>query len=234
MSEPLVSVIIPVMNEAAAVQRCIVAARDGYDTDEVEIIVSDGGSSDGTPEAVPSDVRVIIGSRGRAVQMNRGAAESRGQILLFCHADSLLPAGWREAVIAALAQRGISGGVFSTRILPDDHWVLWLRNRLPQTRHWQGMHGDQCQFMRRSTFQAAGGYPALPIMEDVEMSRVLSRIGQMVRLPEIVLTSSRRYYEHGVTRQALRNRWNLFRYLYLRRSAEDIARTYRTAREQGR
>ncbi|MGC9330062.1 MAG: glycosyltransferase, partial [Candidatus Hinthialibacter sp.] len=124
----LVSVIIPALNEAENIRACIAAVRRDYAPDEVEIVVADGGSTDGTLDMIPAGVAHIPTERGRAVQMNRGAAAAHGDILLFCHADSLLPAGWRAAVIDALGDPGVSGGVFRTQILPETTWLLWLRN----------------------------------------------------------------------------------------------------------
>lgn len=222
----LVSVVIPTLNEAKNIQRCITTARRGYAPAEVEIIVVDGGSSDGTPNLIPPDVILLHSPRGRAAQMNRGAAAAQGEILLFCHADSQLPAGWREAVLEALNRPGVSGGTFQTLILPEVSWLLRLRNRMPQLTDWRGMHGDQAQFMTRVTFGRIGGFPEIPLMEDVEMSRALYREGRLVRLSLRVITSSRRYIGRGPLRQALLNRWNLFRYLYLGVTAEEIARTY--------
>jgi hypothetical protein len=164
--------------------------------------------------------------------MNGGAAASRGEILVFCHADSQLPAGWREAVIEALSRPGVSGGSFKTLILPEVAWILRLHNRMPQLASWKRMHGDQAQFMTRATFERIGGFPALSLMEDVEMSRALHREGKLVRLSLRVITSSRRYVERGPLRQSLRNRWNLFRYCYLGATPGEIARTYRSSREE--
>ena len=228
----LASVIIPVLNEAGKIATCIAAARRGYAPDEVEVLVVDGGSSDGTPGLVPSTATLIRSPRGRAVQMNRGVAASRGEILVFCHADSQLPAGWREAVIEALSRPGVSGGTFQTLILPEVAWILRLRNRMPQRANWRGMHGDQAQFVSRATFERIGGFPELSLMEDVEMSRALHRVGRLVRLSPRVITSSRRYLERGPLRQALRNRWNLFRYCYLGATPGEIARTYHSSREE--
>jgi rSAM/selenodomain-associated transferase 2 len=235
----LASVIIPVLNEAESIETCIAAARRDYAPDEVEILVVDGGSTDGTPDRVRGDLRshavtLLRSPRGRAVQMNRGAAASRGEVLVFCHADSHLPAGWREAVIGALSRPGVSGGTFQTLILPETSWLLRLRNRMPHPPRWKEMHGDQAQFLTRATYERIGGFPELVLMEDVELSRALHREGELVRILPHVITSSRRYLERGPLRQGLRNRWNLFRYLYLSATPGDIARTYRTRREEGR
>jgi rSAM/selenodomain-associated transferase 2 len=229
-----VSVIIPALNERAHIRACIDAARRSYTPDEVEIIVADGGSTDGTLTLVPPDVTLLHAPRGRAVQMNAGAEASRGQILVFCHADSYLPAGWREAVIETLRPSGVSGGTFQTMIRPALGPALWLRNRLSFPAQWRIMFGDQVQFMRRATFERVGGFPDIPLMEDVEMSRALDRAGTLVRIPLRVETSSRRFAQRGVLRQALGNAWRMFRYLHLNVSPAALAAQYRDEREEER
>jgi rSAM/selenodomain-associated transferase 2 len=227
----LVSVVIPALNEAENIAETVAAARRGYSDDEVEIIVVDGGSTDGTPERVPPGVALISSPRGRAVQMNRGAAASHGEALAFCHADSLLPAGWREAIVHALAQHGVSGGTFQTLILPAKG-ILHIRNHMRFPANWRIMFGDQVQFMSRATFEQVGGFPEIPLMEDVEMARVLHEAGKLVRIPLRVTTSSRRFLERGALCQALMNARNMFRYLYLGATPEDIVRVYRSSREE--
>ena len=229
----LTSVIIPALNEAANIQRAIAAARRDYAPDEVEIVVVDGGSSDGTPDLVPPDVTLIESPRGRAVQMNRGAAASHGEILVFCHADSQLPAGWREAVIEALSQPGVSGGTFQTLILPARGNLMHIRNRMRFPATWWRMYGDQAQFMTRATFERVGGFPEIPLMEDVEMSRALHQEGRLLKIDDPrVVTSSRRFLERGFLRQSLLNLWSVFRYLCLGATPEEIARVYRSSREE--
>jgi rSAM/selenodomain-associated transferase 2 len=226
-----VSVIIPALNEAQNIESTIAATRRNYPSDEVEIVVVDGGSTDGTPDVVPPDVSVVQSPRGRAVQMNRGAATSSGDPLVFCHADSQLPSGWREAVLEALARPGVSGGTFQTLILPAKG-ILHIRNHIRFPANWRIMFGDQVQFMSRATFEQVGGFPEIPLMEDVEMSRALHRVGRLVRIPLRVTTSSRRFLERGAIRQSLTNGLNMFRYLYLGATPEDIVRVYRSSREE--
>jgi rSAM/selenodomain-associated transferase 2 len=229
----LVSVIIPALNEADNIQQTIAAARRDYAPDEVEIIVVDGGSTDGTPDLVPPGVTLIQSPRGRAVQMNQGAAASHGEILIFCHADSQLPVGWREAVIETLSQPGVSGGTFQTLILPERGIFMYIRNRSRYAADWWRMYGDQAQFMARSTFERVGGYPELPLMEDVEIMRALRQEGRLVRINHLrVITSSRRFLERGFLCQSLMNLWSMFRYLKLGATPEDIARVYRSNREK--
>jgi rSAM/selenodomain-associated transferase 2 len=231
----LVSVIVPALNEAQNIADCVAAARRGYTPDQVEIIVVDGGSTDGTPDRVPRDATLIRSPRGRAVQLNQGAAASRGEILVFCHADSRLPAGWRDAVIEALQRPRVSGGTFQTLILPEGRSpILWIRNRLAFPATWKIMYGDQVQFMARQTFERVGGFPEMPLMEDVEMSRALDEVGELVRIrPSLrVVTSSRRFLEQGPLVQSLMNAWSMFRYLYLGATPGEIARAYRSSREE--
>lgn len=229
----LVSVIIPALNEAQNIERCIADARRQYASEEVEIIVVDGGSTDATTDLVPSDVTLLTSPRGRAVQLNRGAAATDGEIFVFCHADSFLPVGWREAVVDVLRAPDVSGGTFQTLILPAN-WMLKIRNRWVFPPKWSIMFGDQVQFMRRETFEAVGGFPEIPLMEDVEMSRSLHEAGRLVRIDSDVrvITSARRFAERGYLRQSLLNGWNMFRYLNLGATPEQIARSYRSSREE--
>jgi len=229
----LVSVIIPALNEAENIARCVAAARQDYPPDAVEIIVVDCGSTDGTPDMIAADATLIRAPRGRAVQMNCGAAASRGDTLVFCHADCRLPAGWREAVSETLSQPNVVGGTFQTLILPDN-WLFKYRNRWVFPTRWPIMLGDQVQFMGRDTFVQVGGYPEIPLMEDVEMMRALHLLGRLARVsPQVrVTTSARRFAEHGVLRQILLNAWNMMRYLYLGATPEQIARSYRSSRER--
>jgi rSAM/selenodomain-associated transferase 2 len=227
----LISVVIPTLNEAENIQDAIRAARRDYDPNHVEIIVVDGGSTDRTLDLVPDDVTVVHSPLGRAVQMNRGAAKSGGAILVFCHADSELPAGWHPAVLSALSDPKVSGGTFQTLILPASG-LLHIRNHLRFPANWKIMFGDQVHFMRRDTFDSVGGFPEIPLMEDVEMSRALHKAGKLVRLPLRVTTSSRRFLERGVLRQTMMNAISMFRYLYLGATPEDIADTYQSSREE--
>ena len=221
----LVSVIIPTLNKEAFIQGTIKAVRQDYHQDQVEIIVVDGGSQDRTLRLIPANVSLIESSPGRANQMNQGAKLASGDILVFCHADCNLPAGWLEAVIEALEKPGVSGGTFQLSILPEKG-VLKLRNRINYPANWRLMYGDQVQFMKRSTFEAIGGFPDLPIMEDLEMSRSLHKFGQLVRIPLRVRTSSRRFSGDRPRRQWLLSIKCVILYLYFGKTAEQIKQIY--------
>jgi rSAM/selenodomain-associated transferase 2 len=224
-----VSVVIPMLNEASHIVLTLAAARQDYGPDEVEIIVVDGGSRDGSPDLVPPDVLLLHAPRGRAVQLNHGAAAARGEFLLFCHGDSQLPPGWCEALLAALRRPEVAGGVFMLNLAPA-RGVLHLVNHLPFLSDWRTMYGDQGQFMRRELFDRVGGYAEIAIMEDVEMMRRLRRYGKLVRLRLRVTTSSRRFLERGPLRQLCLVVTLVARYLYLGADPETLARDYRITR----
>lgn len=227
----LVSVVIPALNEAANISTCLDAARRGYSSRAVELIVVDGGSTDGTPDIAAGDATVVRALRGRAHQMNRGAAIAKGEILVFCHADAQLPEGWREAVISALAAPGISGGAFQIAYVPPKG-ILYLLNRTVFSGNWMAVHGDRAQFMTRATYDDIGGFPDIPLMEDVEMARALHRRGRIAMVSQRIIASSRRYVERGPLRQYLLSIWLVTRYLYLGATPDAIARAYRSSRER--
>jgi len=220
-----VSVIIPTLNEAAYIREAIQAARQDGGPDEVEIIVVDGGSQDATLRLIPPDVKLIHSKPNRGKQMNLGAENSRGDSLVFCHADSLLPKGWRAAVVTALSEEGVSGGTFQLAIVPA-RGILKLRNRINYPANWRFMYGDQAQFMTRRTFEKTGGFLEIPIMEDLEMSRSLDKLGQLVRVPLRVRASSRRFSEIKPRQQWWLSIKCVILYLYYGKTAEEIMNIY--------
>jgi rSAM/selenodomain-associated transferase 2 len=227
LSKPttLVSVIIPTLNEAAEIGQTIAAARRGYGPHEVEIIVTDGGSTDGTTERVPPSERVVDAAPGRASQMNQGADAASGGALVFCHADTRLPDGWHQAVVEALGDPGVSGGAFDIHVEPAQG-ILHILNRLRYPADWRLMYGDQAQFTSRAAFERVGGFPDVPIMEDLELMHRLSRIGRLVRIPLPVVSSSRRFLERGPLRQFLLDVVLVLRYLYLGAEPGTLAEVY--------
>jgi rSAM/selenodomain-associated transferase 2 len=235
----LVTVVIPTLNEAQNIAACIAAARCGgeggacYTPAQVEILVVDGGSHDGTLDLVPTGAAATLSApRGRAVQMNRGAAAAQGEILIFCHGDTRLPPGWREAVVEALVRPGVSGGGFQIRYVPA-RGILHLVNHWRFLPRWDAIHGDRAQFMTRATFDEIGGFQEIPLMEDVEMARDLHKLGRLVLLPQRVIASSRRYLELGPLRQYALSVWCMICYRWLGAGPEQIARIYRSSREGG-
>ena len=231
MEGPLVSVVIPALNEAEQIGETIAAARRDYGVDEVEVIVVDGGSTDGTPDLVPPSATLARAPRGRAAQMNHGACLAHGEALVFCHADTQLPPGWREAVLEALECPGVAGGAFWPRLVPT-RGMLHFLHLLSTTSVWWTIYGDHAQYMRRATYARVGGFREQPFLEDVEMARALHRAGRMVRLPLRVRTSSRRFLERGPIKQAFTDMWCLARYLILGATAEELVPLYRSSREK--
>ncbi|MBI5570767.1 MAG: TIGR04283 family arsenosugar biosynthesis glycosyltransferase [Desulfomonile tiedjei] len=199
-----ISVIVPTLNE---VERLASTVASIGTADHTEIIVVDGGSSDGTADAARAlGLRVIESSRGRAVQMNLGASEARGAILLFLHSDTSLPKDWADHVRTLLARPRTAAGAFALRL---DGRMRGLRSieRLANFRseRLQLPYGDQGIFLRADTFRSAGGFPELPIMEDFVFMRNLRRLGRIRIAQAAVLTSARRWQSRGVWRNTLLN-----------------------------
>jgi len=195
------SIVVPVLNEGRGIASALAALQPlraiGH-----EIIVVDGGSLDRTLAlATPLADRALSAPRGRASQMNAGAAEARRDTLLFLHADTRLPANAIELIARAL-HTGYRWGRFdvaiegAARMLPLAATMMNLRSRMTGIAT-----GDQAMFMRRDAFEAAGGFPPIPLMEDVALSKILKRAaGRPACLRERVVTSGRRFHAHGVAR----------------------------------
>lgn len=195
---PLLSIVMPVLNEAATI-----AARLGdlqtLRRHGAELIVVDGGSTDNSLSlGTPLADRVLTAPRGRAAQMNAGAAVSRGRVLLFLHADTRLPATWLHDVLTAI-EGGAFWGRFNVRI-DGRHPMLRVVERMINLRsRLTGVAtGDQAIFVRRDVFQQIGGYADLPLMEDIALSKALKKIAPPACLRATVLTSARRWEKHGV------------------------------------
>jgi len=223
-----ISVIVPTLDEAPVLASTLAAARAA---DDVEIVVVDGGSRDATVAAARTLAdRVLDAPRGRAQQMNVGAQVARGDVLLFLHADTLLPAGYAAAVRGALARADAVGGRFDVR-LDAPGVVFRLTERLINMRsRMTGVStGDQAIFVRRTVFERIGGYPPLPLMEDIALCRALKRLGVMVALRDAVVTSARRWQRQGVVRTVLLM-WGLRAAYYAGVSPVRLARLYADAR----
>jgi rSAM/selenodomain-associated transferase 2 len=198
------SIVIPALDEAPNLARVLpgLVARER----EAEVLVVDGGSADGSRAVVarvPS-VRWLPAPRGRAHQMNAGARAARGEILLFLHADTVLPEGAGAAIQTALADPTVVGGRFDVRLdsrRPLLALVGWLMNR--RSRLTGICTGDQGIFVRRAVFEALGGYAEIPLMEDVELTRRLKRRGRLAALRLRVVTSARKWEREGVVRTVL-------------------------------
>lgn len=196
----MLSIIVPTLNEAYGVLDTLrplqPLRRRG-----VEVVVADGGSVDATVErARPLADRVVVVRRGRAAQMNAGASVSSGDILWFLHADTLVNPDSADRIEQALTAGGIwgrfdvrlSGHPWTLRIV---EWAMNLRSRLTGIAT-----GDQGIFVRRSVFRQVGGFPNIPLMEDIALSRSLRRVARPVCIREAIATSSRRWEENGIWR----------------------------------
>ena len=219
---------VPTLDEASVLAPTLAAARAAAD---VEVIVVDGGSRDPTVAVARAHADgVLEAPRGRARQMNAGAQEARGDVLLFLHADTRLPAAYATAVRGALARADAVGGRFDVR-LDAPGVVFRLTERLinARSRMTRIATGDQAIFVRRSVFEQVGGYPLLPLMEDIALCRTLKRVGVMVALRESVVTSARRWQRHGVARTVLLM-WGLRAAYYAGVPPARLARLYADAR----
>jgi len=205
----VISIIIPTLNEEASIARAIGSCREAG---PCEVIVVDGGSRDRTAEIARGRAdAVITAPRGRAAQMNAGAAVSRGEVLLFLHADTRLPGGSVPAVLGALQDASVIGGAFRVRLAASPGAGRYVRAALGITGRMIGARGavsrsysgDQAIFLRAEAFRAVGGYPEIPLMEDVELSRRMRRAGRTVLLPLRVGTSGRRWEAWGPLRTVL-------------------------------
>lgn len=192
-----VSVIVPVLNEAALLGDFLRRVRTL--SPDLEIIVVDGGSSDETLSIAKSLAdQTIVAPRGRALQMNGGAAIARGEILWFLHADSTAPANAMEEICAVLADPRNAGGCFRLRY-PQPQLIYRVSDSLGNlgVKIFGFALGDHGIFCRRAAFSKIGGYPDVPILEDAEVYRRLRKIGRMKQLHETIVSDPRTFERGG-------------------------------------
>ena len=214
----LIAVVIPTLNEERALPRTLLALRQlRFD----EVILVDGGSRDQTVSIAQSQLhglsrqpaKVLTSEQGRAKQMNAGVEKTRSDILLFLHADTLLPPETRNEIGRVLENPKYVGGRFDVRFEDDRGWA-WLISRLMNWRsRWSGIAtGDQAIFIRRTVFDDLGGFADMPLMEDIELMQRLKRVGSVAALRTKVTTSFRRWEQQGALRTIV-HMW-LLRFLY--------------------
>jgi len=220
------SIIVPVLDEAVGLGATLHELQPLRAAGH-EVVVVDGGSTDGTAElARPLADRVLVALRGRAAQMNAGADAASGDVLLFLHADTGLPPGADRAVLGGLAASGASWGRFDVRIEGRSPLLALVARLMNLRSRLTGIAtGDQAVFVTRTAFAAVGGFPALALMEDVELSRRLKRVSPPLCVRQTVVTSGRRWESRGVVRTIALMWWLRLRY-FLGASPERLRRIY--------
>jgi rSAM/selenodomain-associated transferase 2 len=220
------SIIMPVLDEGEGIGARLDALADMRSLG-AEVIVVDGGSRDATIQRARLRAdRVVSAPRGRAVQMNLGAAKASGEVLLFLHADTSLPADADHVVLNRLERSDRAWGRFDVEIdgrhplLPVVGWLMSLRSRLTGIAT-----GDQAIFVRRGAFQTVGGFPEIPLMEDIALSKRLKRVSRPLCLHERVVTSGRRWDRNGALATILLM-WRLRLAFYLGADPNELARRY--------
>lgn len=219
-----ISIIIPTLNESQNIQATLASTH----STNVEVIVVDGGSTDNTVDIVESlGVKVIAGYKNRARQMNAGARNATGDILLFLHADTVLPVDFDAMIRSALQQPSSVGGAFALRINAPDlglrlvEWGVKWRSKL-----FKMPYGDQAIFITKEKFNKIGGFPELAIMEDFELIGNLKQLGKITFIPVPVITSPRRWLKKGILQTTLINQIVIIAY-FLGISPERIRSWYR-------
>jgi rSAM/selenodomain-associated transferase 2 len=198
---PKISIIVPVLNEAGAIGDALGPLKH----DNVEVIVVDGGSSDETLDIVNRyPCRVMGSTKGRASQMNKGAEAASGDILLFLHADTILPESFTSYLQSDFWLSDRSWGRFDVRLggeQPSFRVIEWFMNN--RSRLTGVCTGDQAIFARREAFEKVGGYALIPLMEDIELSKSLKKISPPFCVDTKLTTSSRRWESNGIVRTIL-------------------------------
>ncbi len=214
MTPKEISIIIPTLNEEKTISQCLETV---VNIPGIEVIVSDGGSTDRTVEIAGQhrDVKVVSSLTGRSIQMNNGAACARGDILLFLHADCILS---REDVlkIRQVFDSGIFvGGAFKIRLLSDKFSYRWLEMGINfRSKVFKLPYGDQGLFVERSIFEKLGGFREMPICEDLDFVCRLKKCGKIAILNDRISSSVRTWDNRGILRTSLRNQLLLYSYMF--------------------
>ncbi len=223
-----VSIIIPTLNAAQELPGCLESLMPGLEAGLIrEVIVSDGGSTDLTREiAEATGATVITGPAGRGGQLQRGAEAARGQWYLFLHADTQLSSIWAERVGEHIDYRPGHAAAFRLKYRTDASAARWLEARAERRARWFGLpYGDQALLIERNLYNACGGFPDVPLMEDVILVRAIGK-PRLIILDAEARTSAAKYERDGWRRRSWRNAWLLARFL-LGASPETLAKAYR-------
>ena len=218
-----ISVIIPILNEAKVLEKTLSHLQPQLGSHE--LIVVDGGSTDASVKIAENYGKVIISERGRAKQLNAGAAAATGDILIFLHADIWLEPGALISVATAISS-GYIGGGFRQKI--DGKCVLYRLIEIAgdiRGRSLKVFYGDSGIFLARTNFQKIGGFPDVPILEEMEFSKGLRRLGKTTLLTPYIHISARRWEARGIVRTTLTN-WLITLLYFLGVSPEKLASLY--------
>jgi rSAM/selenodomain-associated transferase 2 len=221
------SIVIPVLNEAASIGKALLRLREQTVHTQAEIIVVDAGSSDDTQSIAKAfGARVLTAARGRASQQNKGAAVAVGDVLLFLHADTVLPENALEDIARGFETSSAAWGRFDVRLDSDDVRLKVVAAMMNWRSRVTGIAtGDQCIFVKREVFQRVGGFADLALMEDIDLSKRLKRVSPPLCVTSRALTSARRWRANGVVRTVLLMWWLRFAY-WIGISPQRLARWY--------
>ena len=226
---PLVSIVVPVLDEAAALPGLLDHLAELHG--RFEVVVADGGSSDGSVELARAHAMSprVVAARGRARQLNAGAEAARGEAFVFLHADTRLPYDAYTSLSAALREFDVVGGNFALRFGGEDGFSRVLGAWYAGQRRLGIYYGDSAIWARRGAFEALGGYRDLAIMDDYDFVRRLERRGRTACMPGPAVTSARRWQRIGLARTIAS--WVVIRWLYLAGvPAARLTRLYREVR----
>ncbi|MDA0839063.1 MAG: TIGR04283 family arsenosugar biosynthesis glycosyltransferase [Planctomycetota bacterium] len=203
----MISVVIPILNEEEILEttlKALIECIEGH-----ELIIVDGGSTDDSFKIAEKYALAIKSSTGRGLQMNCGVEAAQGEVILFLHADCRIEEGSLAAIESAMSDPGIVGGCFEQRI-DAEGWKFRLIEFMIQIRalHRSCIYGDQGLFIRRSTFEEIGGFPNVPLMEDVVLSKRLRKAGKTCLVRKTIVCSARRWQRLGTARTTITN-WYL-------------------------
>jgi rSAM/selenodomain-associated transferase 2 len=221
-----ISIIIPTFNEDLIIEKCLSHLQK---LEYNDVIFVDGGSQDNTVELIKRNNFKVIKSTltGRSYQMNLGAAKTSGEILLFLHADTFLPLNYSLFVQSILSQKDSIAGAFRLKIDSDKKIFRLLETMINWRSHFCSLpYGDQAIFLKKSVFEAIGGFPEIPIMEDFKLIKKLQKLGKIRVASESVITSARRWQKLGVFKTTLINQLIILGF-YLKINYQTLAKLYR-------